>query len=212
MSVVIPASSFCPGCKNNIKWHDNIPVLSFLMLGGKCRSCSAKISIRYPIVELLTALLFILFFLKFGLEKIYFFYIILVGYLIVLTFIDIDKKEVPDEVIVFLFLTGFILDTLELNNGINIFSGLAGCIAAGFVFYAMNYFTDGKIGEGDVKLIAALGLCLGLKNISLLILWSFIIGGAAAFILLVSGNSRRTDKIAFVPFIMAAFLLQGMMS
>jgi len=209
-SVIFPSNSYCPGCKTPIKWHDNIPVLSFLLLRGRCRACSSKISLRYPIVELLTGILFVLFFLKFGLEKIYFFYIILVGYMIVLTFIDIDKKEVPDAVIVFLFMTGFILNTLEMNRGINIFAGLTGALAGGFVIYLMNYFTDGKIGEGDVKLFAALGFCLGLKGITGLILWAFIAGGAISAVLVLVKKVKRTDKIAFVPFVALAFVIQGL--
>lgn len=210
LSVIFPVNSFCPKCKIPIKWYDNVPVFSFFLLGGKCRACKTKISLKYPIVELLSALLFVLFFLHFGLEKIYFFYIILVGYMIVLAFIDIDKKEVPDEIIIFLFLTGFILNTFELNSGVNIFSGITGALGAGFVLFVMNYFTNGKIGEGDVKLITALGLCLGLRAITEVVLWSFLIGGAAAVVLLATGKYRKTDKIAFVPFIAAAFIMHGL--
>ena len=209
-SIVFPSNSYCPKCKTPIKWYDNMPVLSFLLLKGRCRACSSKISLRYPIVELLTGILFVLFFLKFGLEKIYFFYIILVGYMIVLTFIDIDKKEVPDGVIVSLFMTGFILNTLEMNRGINIFSGLIGALAGGFAIYLMNYFTSGKIGEGDVKLFAALGFCLGLQGVTALILWSFIAGGAISAVLVIAKKFKRTDKIAFVPFVALAFVLSGL--
>lgn len=209
-SVVFPSNSYCPKCKNPIKWYDNVPVLSYLLLRGRCRACSSKISLRYPIVELLTGLLFILFFLKFGLEKIYFFYIILVGYMIVLTFIDIDKKEVPDEVIVFLIITGFALNTLEMRENMNIFMGVAGGLAGGFIIYLMNYFTDGKIGEGDVKLFCALGLCLGLQGIIELIIWSFITGGIISVALVLVKKIKRTDKVAFVPFIALAFLIQGL--
>ena len=195
ISVVFPASSFCPECKKPINWYDNIPVLSFLLLGGRCRACGAKISLRYPIVELLTALLFVLFFLKFRLEKIYFFYIIIAGYLIVLTFIDIDKKEVPDGVVLLLFLTGFVLCALEMNGSTNVFAGIIGAITGGFIIYLMVFFTDGKIGEGDAKLFTALGLCLGLKGDLDLILGSFIIGGVVSVVLLVSGKYKRTDKV-----------------
>jgi leader peptidase (prepilin peptidase)/N-methyltransferase len=180
------------------------------MLQGRCRDCSSKISFRYPIVELLTGILFVLFFLKFGLEKNYFLYIILIGYMIVLTFIDIDKKEIPDGIVVLLFVTGFILNTLELNKDINIFAGVIGALAAGFIIYLMNFFTNGKIGEGDVKLFAALGLCLGLQAVTELILWSFITGGIISVILVLAKKYKRTDKIAFVPFIALALLIQGL--
>jgi leader peptidase (prepilin peptidase) / N-methyltransferase len=180
------------------------------MLGGRCRACGAKISLKYPLVELLTALLFVLFFLKFRLEKIYFFYIIITGYLIVLTFIDIDKKEVPDGAIVLLFLTGFVLCVLEMNGLTNVFAGIIGAITGGFIIYLIVFFTNGKIGEGDAKLMAALGLCLGLKGTLNLILGSFIIGGIVSLALLISGKYKRTDKVAFVPFIAAAFLVESL--
>ncbi|HDQ26542.1 MAG TPA: prepilin peptidase [bacterium] len=206
MSIVFP-NSFCPKCEKAIKWYDNIPLFSYLALSGKCRFCSVKIPIKYPIVEFITALLFIIFFLKFGLEKTYFFYIILTGYLIVLTFIDIDKKEVPDSIIVFLFLTGFVFGIFEIKEYLNIYTGLIAGLAGGFVIYLINFFSNGKIGEGDIKLIAALGLCVGLKDIGLIVFGSFVIGGIAAAILLLLKKKGRRDELAFVPFITAAFLL-----
>lgn len=130
--------------------------------------------------------------------------------MIVLTFIDIDKKEVPDSIIVFIFATGFLLNTLEMNYGVNVFTGVAGALAGGFVIYLMNFFTDGKIGEGDVKLFAALGLCLGPYSIIELILWSFIAGGVISIVLVLAKKFKRYDKIAFVPFIALAFVMRGL--
>ena len=130
--------------------------------------------------------------------------------MIVLTFIDIDKKEVPDAVIVFLFITGFVLNTLELNRGINIFTGLLGALLGGFIIYIMNFFSNGKIGEGDIKLFAALGFCFGVHGIMDMIFWSFTAGGAVSGALLLAKKFKRTDKIAFVPFIALALLIQGL--
>lgn len=158
----------------------------------------------------MTGILFVLFFLKFGLEKIYFFYIILVGYMIVLAFIDFDKKEVPDGIVVLFFITGFALNTLEMNGEMNIYTGIIGALSAGFIIYVLNYFTNGKIGEGDVKLFAALGLCLGLQGGIELIKWSFILGGCISFVFILAKKFTRTDKIAFVPFIALAFLIKGL--
>jgi leader peptidase (prepilin peptidase)/N-methyltransferase len=130
--------------------------------------------------------------------------------MIVLTFVDIDKKEVPDAVIVFLFLTGFVLNSIEIKNGMNIFTGITGALTGGFIIYLMNFFTDGKIGEGDVKLFAALGFCLGSYAIIELILWSFIAGAAISIALVLLKVSGLKDKIAFVPFIALALIARGL--
>ena len=207
-SIISPPSA-CPKCKNFIKWYDNIPFLSFILLKGRCRKCGNKISLRYPIVELLTGMLFILFFLKFGLEKTYFFYIIIAGYLITLAFIDIDKQIVPDEIILLMIITGFAAGIFELRQGINIFDGLIGAGAGGFIALCLNYFSNGKMGEGDVKLFAALGLFTGAREITGIMFYAFIIGGVFAAVLLASGKSSRKDPVAFVPFIAAAFILRA---
>ena len=180
-----------------------------MLLGGKCRHCRVKISPRYPIVEFLTGTILVLFFLKFGVEKIYFFYIIIVGYLIVLTFIDIDKKEVPYEIIIVLFITGLMLSVLEIKD-INIFNGIIAAITGGFSILILNFFSNGKIGEGDIKLIMCLGLCLGTRDIIGIILYAFIIGGIVSVVLLIAGKYKRADEVAFVPFITAAFLVQSL--
>ncbi len=208
-SIISPPSA-CPKCKTFIKWYDNIPILSFLLLSGRCRKCGCKISLRYPLVELLTGILFILFFLKFGLEKSCFFYIIIAGYLTVLTFIDIDKKTVPDGIVLLMIITGFVTGIFEFHKGINVFDGIIGACAGGFIALCFNYFSNGKMGEGDVKLLAALGLCVGTREIIGIIFYAFIFGGAAAAILLAAGKSSRKDPIAFVPFIAAAFVLRAL--
>ncbi len=207
LSIAFP-SSYCPACKKPIKWHDNMPVLSFLALGGKCRQCGHKIPFKYPLVEFLTGLLFFLIFLHFGLEKIYFFYIIMVGYLIALSVIDIEKRIVPDVIIVFLFVTGALFGVFELNKNVTIFDGIIGAASAGFVIYVLNYFSNGKIGEGDVKLFMALGMCLGPVEALKVILYSFIIGGIISGLLLLTGRYSRKDALAFVPFIAAAFIVR----
>jgi leader peptidase (prepilin peptidase) / N-methyltransferase len=208
-SIVFPPSA-CPKCKKSIKWYDNIPVFSFAMLKGRCRSCSTKISIQYPIVELLTGLLFVIFFLKFGLEKIYFFYIIMIGYTITLAFIDYEKKMVPDVIVLFLLITGMIFGVFGTNPAVNLFEGVIGALTGGLAILFLYFFSNEKIGEGDIKLIAALGFCTGLKEIAGIILYAFIIGGVVSAILLFSGRFKRTDSVPFVPFITAAFLIRAL--
>lgn len=182
------------------------------MLSGRCRTCKTHISTRYPLIEILTAFIFVLLFIKFGLEKVYFFYIIMVGYIIVLSFIDIDKKVVPDGIVIYLLATGLILNAFELKSNSGIIDGIVGAIAAGAVFYLLGFFSGGKMGEGDIKLFMALGFCFGAKDIFNITLYSFIAGGVAAAFLLTSGMSKRKDKIAFVPFAGLGLIISALLS
>jgi leader peptidase (prepilin peptidase)/N-methyltransferase len=209
-SIVNPPSS-CPNCGKFIKWYDNLPLISYILLRGKCRFCGEKISGRYPLVEFLTGLLFVLFFVKFGLVKIYFSYIILIGFMIMLVFIDIDRKIVPDGIIVFLILTGVIFNVFGLRN-LNVFEGIIGAVTGGIIIYFINFFSNGKIGEGDIKLMTALGMCCGAYDILRIIFYSFIIGAAFSVVMLALKKYKKNDEIAFVPFIGAAFLLNGLLT
>jgi leader peptidase (prepilin peptidase)/N-methyltransferase len=209
-SIVSPPSA-CPKCNNFIKWHDNIPILSYFLLKGKCRFCGEKISIRYPIIEFITGLLFVLFFIKFGVEKIYFFYIIMVGYLITLALIDIDRKIVPDGILKYMLITGAVFSVFKFG-GINLFEGIIGATAGGTLLLILNYFTNGKIGEGDVKLAAVLGMCVGAAAVFDIVFYSFIAGGFVAVLLIVTRKNGRKDEIAFVPFIAAGFLIKFLLA
>ncbi|MCE5301454.1 MAG: prepilin peptidase [Spirochaetia bacterium] len=211
ISVAYPPS-FCPHCKKPVKWYDNVPVLGYFFIKGRCRSCGIKISPRYPAVEFLLGLLFVLFFVKFGLVKIYFFYIILMGYLVVLSFIDIDRKIVPDNMVLLLILTGTFFGICNINESVSLFDGIAGAAGTGIIAYGLNFFSNGKFGEGDVKLFAALGLCVGLRGSLTLMLISFMVGGVAGALLLVFKLKKRTDAVPFVPFIAAAFIINAMLS
>lgn len=106
---IIRPRSFCPRCKKILPWYDNIPLLSYLLLKGRCRFCKERISFRYFLIELITALSFLLTFLYFGLSFKFFFYSTLVSFLIVASFIDIDYRIIPDEVSVTGILAGLAL-------------------------------------------------------------------------------------------------------
>lgn len=205
ISIFFP-SSFCPNCKKAIKWYHNIPVISYLFLKGQCYYCKKKIPIKYPIIEVLTAFLFVIFFLKFGLEKVYFFNIIIAGYLIVLSLIDIETKEIPDIVVLFLFITGIIFCIFEINK-INIFEGIISFITAGFIVFVLNFFSNEKIGEGDIKLMAGLALPAGIILSLKVIFFSFVLGGVFSLLLLIFGKYKKNQSIAFVPFIFLSFVL-----
>ena len=111
-SVVWP-SSHCPHCKKRIPAYDNIPFISYLILGGKCRYCRKKISLRYPLVEFLTAAMFVLLFNRYGLTYDFFFYVVLACGLIIATFVDIKHRIIPDEISIGGIVIGFILSTIK---------------------------------------------------------------------------------------------------
>jgi leader peptidase (prepilin peptidase)/N-methyltransferase len=182
-SVVWP-SSHCPNCKKRIPAYDNVPFFSFMLLGGKCRFCKRKISLRYPLVELLTAVMFVLLFRRFGLSYEFFFYMVLVCGLIVATFVDIKHRIIPDEVSIGGMIVGFILSAIKGFNPhplafsmkpmINSFLGIiigGGIIYLSGIIFDQVYFKMLKrppiqgetesMGGGDVKLLAMVGAFLG---------------------------------------------------
>ncbi len=182
-SVVWP-SSHCPHCKKRIPAHDNIPFLSYIALGGKCRFCQKRISLRYPLVELLTGLLFVALFNKYGLSYDFFFYMVLACGLIIATFIDIRHRIIPDEISVGGAIVGFILSAIR---GFSLsplsfhfrpmLSSLLGIVIGGSVIYITGFLFDSiyfkilkrppiqgeteSMGGGDVKLLAMIGAFLG---------------------------------------------------
>ncbi len=201
-SIVSPPSS-CPECGSKIKFYDNIPVLSYIILRGRCRGCGGKISPVYPAVELLTALLIYLLFLKYFYNT-YFFYkinisnigyfknylseqfnyllagIIFILIIIPIAFIDLFNKIIPDILNVLLIISGFILNIFLLRNPI--LFPLSGFLAAGLFFYFIALFYEiikkkEGLGGGDIKLIAGIGAFLGLRGVI------FTIFGGAVFAL-----------------------------
>ncbi|MDD5421856.1 MAG: prepilin peptidase [Candidatus Omnitrophota bacterium] len=200
-SIVMPPSH-CTACNKNILWYDNIPVLSYILLGGKCRFCKARISLRYVIVEVLTASLLVLLFLAFreNLSK-FFGYSILACGLIISTFIDFEITEIPDEISLGGLAAGFIFAFAfpALLDAPSRFSALIasfiGAVAGGGSIYLMGLlgkimFRKEAMGGGDVKLMAMIGAFLGWK---LAILTFFIapVFGAAVGIALKIKDGRE---------------------
>jgi len=188
-SVIYPPSS-CPGCGSRIKFYDNIPLLSYIILRGRCRKCGGKISPVYPAVELLTALLLYALFLKYFYNA-YFFYkinILDIGYfkdycfkqlsylfvniafiliIIPVAFIDLFHKIIPDVLNILLIILGFILNIFLLHK--SFLFPLEGFLISGLFFYliALLYEIIKKkegLGGGDIKLIAGIGAFLGLRG------------------------------------------------
>jgi leader peptidase (prepilin peptidase)/N-methyltransferase len=188
-SIVRPPSH-CPKCNKPIPWYDNIPLLSYIVLLGKCRFCRERISPRYFIVEFLTATLFLSFYNYFGLTYNFFFYIILVCGLIVATFVDLRERIIPDEISLGGTVAGFLLSSLKglklkplAYNPEFLKDSLLGIIAGAGIIYLSGLIFDlvyfkilkkpavggetSSMGGGDVKLMAMIGAFLGWEKVVL---------------------------------------------
>lgn len=202
-SIVHPGSA-CPHCGTLIAWYDNLPVLSYLLLGARCRSCKEPISWRYPLVELSSAGLFLLASLQFGWSVQLLSALVLLSLLIVITGIDFDCQIIPDV----LSLPGIALGLLfSLAPGeIGWIDSALGVVVGGGVFVAIiagSVLVLGQpgMGVGDVKLGAMLGAFLGWKLVLLSILLSVLLGGPLSAVLLATGRKGRKDPIPFGPFL-----------
>lgn len=173
--------SFCPNCKSPIKGYDNIPVLSYIILRGKCRSCGERISPRYPLVELLTCALWVGNYAAFGLDGMTIVYDVTVAVLIVAAFVDLDTFEIPDSGIVTLLILGAV--TFAPFGGVSWQDKLIGCVCVSVPMLIVCLF--GGMGFGDVKLYFVLGLLLGWKKILVVFLLSVVLGAAVSVVYLV---------------------------
>jgi leader peptidase (prepilin peptidase)/N-methyltransferase len=213
-SILFPPSH-CPGCSRRIAWRDNIPVLSFLLLGGRCRFCREKISPRYPLVELLTAFFSIGIFLISSGPVEYLAYFIFTSALIVVSFIDLQHRVVPNVISIPGILLGF--PASFLLPRITWVDSLLGILLGGGIIYLVIavywLFTRREgMGGGDLKLLAMIGAFLGWKGA----VFSLVSGALAGSVLglaliLVKGWDRR-DQIPFGPFLSlgaVGFLLGG---
>jgi leader peptidase (prepilin peptidase)/N-methyltransferase len=193
--------SACPGCGAAIAWHDNIPILSFIALRGRCRACGARIARRYPLIEALTAILFGAAGLTFGptLEGVV--AAALLAGLVALAAIDIERQILPDAITIPGILAGF-LATLATGR-IPWLDSLLGIVVGGGLFLVIIVASGGGMGAGDMKLGAMLGAFLGWKVVLLSIFAAVVAGGVLAVALMAFGIRGRKDPIPFGPFLAA---------
>ena len=189
LSVVRPRSR-CPKCESPIPWHLNIPVLSWVLLRGQCANCAQKISLRYPMIELLTAVLFLAVARRFGQTEATVLGLILAGALIAITFIDLDIWEIPDEI----SLPGIALGAALRPWAFDVawYDGLLGVVVGGGVLWAVRagfYLLRKKEGLGfrDVKLIAMIGGFLGAKAILPVLMIASVSGIVGGLLMLALG-------------------------
>ena len=208
-SIAFPPSH-CFNCGKNLRPLDLIPVVSYVFLRGKCGNCKTHISMQYPIIEITNSLVYLLLFMHFGLTLSFGFYAILSSILIVITIIDYYHKIIPDRLNLMILIMGvvFKLTTLFVLKGEGeLIGSLLGFLIGGGIFLLIALATNGAMGGGDIKIMAALGVWFGVKGILLITLLSFIIGAIVSVVLLITKVKSRKDEIPFGPFICIATFL-----
>ena len=198
--------SHCMKCGTRIKAYDLFPVISYLILRGKCRKCGDKISIRYPLVELFTGAMFLLIYINFGLNIDFVKYCILSCFIIVVGLIDFDTTDVYLKTTLPAIMIGVIFIVINILSGSSFMDFILGGILSGGVIALIIFFTGG-MGWGDFEICAFCGLFLGLKPSIIMLFFSFVLGGIAGILLIVTKKKSRKDYIPFGPYIaIAAFI------
>ncbi len=207
----ITGRSRCPRCGAQIRWFDNVPIVSFLILWGKCRDCRAPISWRYPLVELLTAAFFLLAFTLYGISAQAVIVSIFFCLLMVVTAIDFQLYVIPDKITI----TGMILGLAAsfVNPMVKPLDALIGLVAGGASLYLLAIvgdflFKKESLGGGDIKLAAMLGAFQGWRNIIIIFFGAAVLGLLYALIYMIFSSRMRRDRmIPFGPFLSLAALI-----
>ncbi|GAW94524.1 type 4 prepilin-like proteins leader peptide-processing enzyme [Colwellia marinimaniae] len=206
MTLSKPNSS-CPSCGHNIRFYENIPVLSWLMLKGKCSQCANTISARYPLVEISTMLLSLIVAQHFGVTSETFFALILTWGLITLTMIDFDHMLLPDQITLPLLWLGLLINIngtfAPLTDAV--IGAAVGYMSLFSVFWIFKLFTGKEgMGFGDFKLFAVFGAWLGWQLLPLLILMASVVGAIVGISLILFKNHQRQQGIPFGPYLAIA--------
>ncbi|MBC7331928.1 MAG: prepilin peptidase [Synergistetes bacterium] len=205
VSIVHPPS-FCPSCGHRLYWFDLIPLLSYLLLKGKCRYCGYRISFYYPLVELLTGFLFLAMYFKFGISVNFVFSCFFVSLLEFISFVDLKHYEVMDSA-VYLGLAGGIVFSLFNFGTDGVIFSLKGVIYGAGIIAFIFYVSNGGMGEGDIGIAAFIGAWLGNYNTIVALIVAFLIGGVFAVFLLLFGLKKIGEKIPFGPFLAIGALI-----
>jgi len=199
--------SHCTSCSTRLRSLDLVPVFSFLATKGQCKYCGEKISVQYPLIEILNGLIYVLLYLKFGYTLEFLGYAILCSMLIVIAIIDYYHQIIPDTINIFGLVCGFVFHAINFNGFSNLLQYVLGFLIGGGVLLLIAVVTKGAMGGGDIKLMAVLGLWLGLKYTLLTLFLSFFLGGLISIILIAFKLKGRKDMIPFGPFIVLATIV-----
>jgi leader peptidase (prepilin peptidase) / N-methyltransferase len=208
-SIITPGSR-CPSCTAPIHPWDNIPVLSYLLLRGRCRACNEPISLRYPSVELISGVLYVLFWFKLAFSIHFAVYAALTSTLLTVAVIDYDHKIIPNTITIPGIVIGLGLSIWALP--ITPLASLLGILLGGAFFYLIALVSRGGMGGGDIKLIAMIGAFLGWQGTLFTIFSGALLGSLVGVTLMLLGKKGRKDKVPFGPFLSVGaipFMLYG---
>jgi leader peptidase (prepilin peptidase) / N-methyltransferase len=202
-------ASHCPHCNHKIKPWENVPVISYLALGGKCSNCKTKISLRYPSVEFLNGLLSALVAFTFGPNLLTLALLFFTWALVALTLIDFDHQLLPDDITIPLLWLGLWVNALDLGFGVSLYDAVIGAIAGYLVlwiFYWVFKIATGKegMGYGDFKLLAALGAWMGWQSLLPIIILSSLVGAVFGILMIVLMGRDKSLPMPFGPYLTGA--------
>ena len=206
---VVKGRSYCPSCNEQIRWFDNIPLLSFIFLKAKCRHCSAQIDLNYFLVELISALNFVLIFYLFGFSLTTILFFILSICFIIIIFIDMKHYIIPNELTFTLMIIGFIksfdpyLNQYLFPNYLNsLIGGVMGYSIIWFIIFAYKKLRNKEgMGLGDAKLLSAIGFWFGWISIPFILFFSSFVALIFAIPGLLNKSKNMSSQIPFGPYI-----------
>ncbi len=219
LSIVSPGSR-CPACGTDIKFYDNIPVISYIVLMGRCRSCQAKVSARYPSIEFLNALLYAVVLNRFGIDSpwVLLVYLFFTSTLIVIFFIDLDHQIIPNSItypgipIAVLLGSTILPDPFMRSELLGLNASVIGFVAGGGFFYLVAVagkmvFKKDAMGGGDIKMMAMVGGLLGWKGVILTTFGGSLLGSIIGVILIKLKGREWGSKIPFGPYLALGALI-----
>ena len=201
-SVVSPVS-YCTACLVPIRPLDNIPIISYLVLRGRCRDCNNNISVIYPVIEIITALLLLAGFFKFGLTFDFLVYFVLAPTLVIITVVDIKHQIIPDVIT----LPGLALGLAAGSYSIGYANSCMGFLLGCGLFYLLAVLSNGGMGGGDIKYIAAAGAFVGWQKVLLIIFIGAVLGTFVGLFQIGVQKKTRKNIIPFGPFLAVATLI-----
>lgn len=209
---IIKPSSRCPSCNMSIRAWDNIPIISYLLLGGKCRYCKTRISLRYPFVEFVNGLFYVCVVWKFGIGWHTLIYLVFISTIIIITFIDLDFQIIPDAITLPGILLGilggsFLLPDPFLHHSmLGLKKSLLGASTGFILFYLIAFlgsivFKKEALGGGDIKMMAMVGAVSGWKGVLSTTFLGSLAGTVIGIILMLLKGNPKDTKIPFGPFL-----------
>ena len=203
---IVTTRSHCMQCGYQLKWYDLLPLFSWLVLGGKCRKCKAKISVQYPLIEVLNGIFYLLIFACYGISIEMLLYSLLASALIVISVIDFRTYEIPFGINVFIAFLGLVRVLTDWSNWLEY---VVGFFSVSVVLYVIYVVTNGQgIGGGDIKLMAASGLLLGWKSNIFAFLLGCMLGSVCHVIRMRIGKANH--MLALGPYLSVGIIIAAL--